>query len=110
MDNTNFVDSENHINKSSMIDEHQIIEIIEKNPILPKDIGRIVCGDSNSNILTFEISISLGFYLVSVITLSASLYAFRNSSYACSSVNPCLFNANSIIKAESENAFMYFVG
>lgn len=60
MDNTNFVDSENHINKSSMIDEHQIIEIIEKNPILPKDIGRIVCGDSNSNILTFEISILLG--------------------------------------------------
>lgn len=56
MNNTNFVDSENHINKSSMIDEHQIIEIIEKNPILPKDIGRIVCGDSNSNILTFEIS------------------------------------------------------
>ena len=56
MDNTNFVDSENHINKSSMIDEHQIIEIIEKNPILPKDIGRIVCGDSNSNILTFKIS------------------------------------------------------
>lgn len=63
MDNTNFVDSENHINKSSMIDEHQIIEIIEKNPILPKDIGRIVCGDSNSNILTFEISISLTYAL-----------------------------------------------
>lgn len=57
-----------------------------------------------------KLSISLGFYLVSVITLSASLYAFRNSSYACSSVNPCLFNANSIIKAKSENAFMYFVG
>ena len=42
--------------------------------------------------------------------LSASLYAIRNSSYAWSSDIPCLFNENSIIKAASENAFIYFWG
>ena len=56
MDNTTFIDSEGHIiKKSSMIDEHQLIKIIEKTPEL-KNIGKIVCGDINSNILTFEIN------------------------------------------------------
>lgn len=56
MDNTTFIDSEGHIiKKSSMIDEHQLIKIIEKHPEL-KNIGTIVCGDTNSNILTFEIN------------------------------------------------------
>lgn len=56
MDNTNFIDLENNDNKSSMIDEHQIIKIVEKKPIVPDNIGKIVSGDSNSNILTFEIN------------------------------------------------------
>lgn len=55
MDNTNFIDSEGHIIKSSMIDEHQLIKITEKTPEL-RNIGKIVCGDINSNILTFEIN------------------------------------------------------
>lgn len=56
MDNTTFIDSEGHIiKKSSMIDEHQLIKITEKTPEL-KNIGKIVCGDINSNILTFEIN------------------------------------------------------
>ena len=56
MDNTTFIDSEGHIiKKSSMIDEHQLIKIIEKTPEL-KNIGKIVCGDINSNILTFDIN------------------------------------------------------
>lgn len=55
MDNTNFIDSEGHIIKtSSMRDQHQIIKITEKTPVL-QNIGKIVCGDINSNILTFEI-------------------------------------------------------
>lgn len=55
MDNTTFIDAEGHIIKSSMQDEHQIIKIIEKTPAI-KNIGKIVCGDINSNILTFEIN------------------------------------------------------
>ncbi len=56
MSNTNFIDSEGHlVKKSNMIDEHQIIKITEKSPEL-KNIGKIVCGDANSNILTFEIN------------------------------------------------------
>lgn len=56
MSNTNFIDSEGHIIKTSpMRDEHQIIKITEKAPML-QNIGRIVCGDINSNILTFEIN------------------------------------------------------
>jgi len=56
MDNSNFIDSEGHIIKtSSMRDEHQIIKITEKTPAL-QNIGKIVCGDVNSNILTFEIN------------------------------------------------------
>ncbi|MBD5534509.1 MAG: hypothetical protein HDQ99_02390 [Lachnospiraceae bacterium] len=56
MDNTNFIDSQGRIIKtSSMKDEHQIIKIDEKTPVL-QNIGKIVCGDINSNILTFEIN------------------------------------------------------
>lgn len=55
MGNTNFLDLEGHIIKSSMIDEHQIIKITEKTPEL-KNIGKIVMGDTYSNILTFEIN------------------------------------------------------
>ena len=56
MDSTNFIDSEGHIiKKSSMKDEHQLIKITEKTPVL-QNIGKIVCGDTNSNILTFEIN------------------------------------------------------
>ena len=55
MDDTNFVDFEGHITKSNMQDEHEIIKIIEKKPTV-SDIGKIVSGDSNSNILTFEIN------------------------------------------------------
>ena len=56
MDNTNFIDLEGHIIRtSSMKDEHQLIKITEKTAEL-KNIGKIVCGDTNSNILTFEIN------------------------------------------------------
>ena len=56
MSNTNFIDSDGHIvKKSNMVDEHQIIKITEKFPE-PKNIGKIVCGDVNSSILTFEIN------------------------------------------------------
>lgn len=55
MDNTNFIDSEGHIIKTSaMKDQHQLIKITEKTPVL-QNIGKIVMGDINSNILTFEI-------------------------------------------------------
>ena len=51
-----FVNSDNeYIGKSSMIDEHQIIAINEKTPT-PQNIGKIVRGDTNSNILTFEMN------------------------------------------------------
>ncbi len=56
MDNTTFIDSEGHIIKTSnMLDEHQIIKITEKTPVL-QNIGKIVMGDVNSNILTFEMN------------------------------------------------------
>lgn len=55
MDNANFIDLEGHIVKSSMKDEHQLIKITEKAPEL-KNIGKIVMGDTYSNILTFEIN------------------------------------------------------
>lgn len=56
MDNTTFIDSEGHIIKTSnMVDEHQIIKITEKTPVL-QNIGKIVMGDVNSNILTFEMN------------------------------------------------------
>lgn len=56
MDNTTFIDSLGHqVKHSTMKDEHQLIKITEKTPV-PKDIGKIVCGDTNSNILTFEIN------------------------------------------------------
>ncbi len=56
MDNTNFTYLSGHTAKTSpMEDEHQIIQITEKTPIL-KNIGKIVCGDTNSNILSFEIN------------------------------------------------------
>jgi len=54
MNNTSFIDLEGHVIRFSMKDEHQIIKIIEKTPEI-KNIGKIVCGDINSNILTFEI-------------------------------------------------------
>lgn len=56
MNNANFIDSDDHfVKNSNMIDEHQIIKITEKTPEL-HNIGKIVCGDANSNILTFEIN------------------------------------------------------
>lgn len=55
MSSTNFIDLEGHIIRSSMQDEHQIVKIIEKTPEI-KNIGKIVCGDTNSNILTFEVN------------------------------------------------------
>lgn len=56
MDNTNFTDSERHmIRTSAMCDEHQIIQITEKTPSI-QNIGKIVRGDTNSNMLTFEIN------------------------------------------------------
>lgn len=56
MDNTIFTDAKDHIIKTSpMIDEHQLIKITEKTPEV-KNIGKIVRGDTNSNILTFEIN------------------------------------------------------
>lgn len=54
MDNTTFIDLQGHIIKSSMEDEHQIVKITEKVPEI-KNIGKIVCGDAYSNIITFEI-------------------------------------------------------
>lgn len=56
MEHTDFTDPEESVGKTSdMRDEHQIIKITEKTPVLP-GIGRIVCGDTNSNMLTFEIN------------------------------------------------------
>lgn len=56
MDNTTFIDAEGHIIKTSpMLDEHQLIKITEKTPEI-RNIGKIVRGDTNSNILTFEIN------------------------------------------------------
>ena len=56
MDNTTFIDGDGHIVKTSpMKDEHQLIKITEKTPSVG-NIGKIVCGDINSNILTFEIN------------------------------------------------------
>lgn len=56
MANNNFIDAEGKIIKNSaMSDEHSIIKIEEKKPVLT-DIGRIVVGDTNSNILQFEIN------------------------------------------------------
>lgn len=52
---TSFIDLEGHIIRSSMADEHQIVKINEKVPEI-KDIGKIVCGDTYSNIITFEIN------------------------------------------------------
>ena len=54
MANTIFIDLEGHIIRSSMQDEHQVVKITEKVPEI-KDIGKIVCGDTYSNIITFEI-------------------------------------------------------
>lgn len=54
MDNTTFIDLEGHIIRSFMVDEHQIVKITEKVPEI-KNIGKIVCGDTYSNIITFEI-------------------------------------------------------
>ncbi len=51
---TSFIDLEGHIIRSSMADEHQIVKITEKVPET-KNIGKIVCGDTYSNIITFEI-------------------------------------------------------
>lgn len=51
-----FIDSDGKIIKTSpMVDEHTIIKIIEKSPNL-QNIGKIVAGDTNSNILTFEMN------------------------------------------------------
>ncbi|MDE7239278.1 MAG: hypothetical protein K2N41_06145 [Lachnospiraceae bacterium] len=56
MDNTNFTAAEGStIKPSHMSDEHQIIQITEKTPTVPH-IGKIVRGDTNSNLLTFEIN------------------------------------------------------
>lgn len=55
MDNTTFIDSEGNTIQSSMIDEHQLIKITEKTPTL-QNIGKIVRGDTYSNILTFEMN------------------------------------------------------
>lgn len=56
MDSKNFIDSVGRVVRTSdMVDEHQVIKIIEKSPIL-QNIGKIVLGDVNSNILTFEIN------------------------------------------------------
>ena len=51
---TSFIDLEGHIIRSSMADEHQIVKITEKVPEI-KNVGKIVCGDTYSNIITFEI-------------------------------------------------------
>lgn len=56
MNNTNFINSDGRVIKTStMVDEHQLIKITEKTPAL-QNIGKIVMGDINSNILTFEIN------------------------------------------------------
>lgn len=46
--------NEYHHNSSILKDQHELIKIENKTPIL-KNIGKIVRGDTNSNILTFEI-------------------------------------------------------
>ena len=49
-----FVDSEGHPVKA-MVDEHQLVKITEKAPDV-QNIGRIVRGDTYSDIITFEIN------------------------------------------------------
>ncbi len=46
--------NEYHHNTSILKDQHELIKIENKTPIL-KNIGKIVRGEANSNILTFEI-------------------------------------------------------
>lgn len=46
--------NEYHHNSSILKDQHELIKIENKTPIL-KNIGKIVRGDTHSNILTFEI-------------------------------------------------------
>ncbi len=46
--------NEYHHNSSVLKDQHELIKITNKTPVV-KDIGKIVRGDNNSNILTFEI-------------------------------------------------------
>lgn len=48
------ITNEYYHNTSLLKDQHEIIKIENKTPIL-KNIGKIVRGDTNSNILTFEI-------------------------------------------------------
>ena len=40
---------------SPMIDEHDVVEIIERTPNL-RNIGKLIRGDTNSNIITFKIN------------------------------------------------------
>lgn len=50
-----FIDSDGKIKRANMLDEHNLIKITEKTPTLT-NIGKIVRGDTNSNILTFEMN------------------------------------------------------
>lgn len=50
-----FMDGEGKIKRSSMHDEHSIVSIVEKKPNVA-NIGKIVSGDTNSNIITFEMA------------------------------------------------------
>ncbi len=51
---SDFIRIENDNDYLSMIDSHDVIRIEEK-VVLINNIGKIVCGDTNSQILTFEI-------------------------------------------------------
>lgn len=56
--NGNFVDlfNQNYFYRTELRDEHEIIKIVNKSPVLENvNIGNIVRGETNSNILTFEI-------------------------------------------------------
>lgn len=50
-----FIDSDGHVIRNTMTDEHTIVEITEKIPNA-KNIGKIICGETNSNIITFEMN------------------------------------------------------
>lgn len=52
----NFINSDGKIVKSTITEEHSIIKIIEKVPVISEKDRKIVLGDTNSNILQFEIN------------------------------------------------------
>lgn len=57
LDNFNDLHNDYFHHQTTLQDEHELIKIVNKSPVLKNiDIGKIVRGDVNSNILTFEVN------------------------------------------------------